>query len=408
MKNKELYKKIKSNMGCVYFSPITFRTSEGIYLEDIESNKYIDFTSGYGVVNIGWQNKKMIKKQIEQISISNYAPPWMPTNEANDLAEKLKTFFPNENYKCLRATGGANANEMVLSIFYNKTKGEIATFNRSYHGWSQATIGMSESDKFKFPTIKKGFESIKIELPISDSVEYIEEIFNKNPNIKIFIAEPILVSGGVIIPSKAFWNNLYNLCKNKGIYFIFDEAITAFGRTGYMFYSNYLGINPDAIVLAKGISSGYSTIGAVLVKEEHLKDYKFADVSATFSWTPFSCAIAKYNIDIIEEDSLCENSLITGDYLKNLIEDTFKKYFNSDLFEIRSSGLVIGVDLINKEGLPNLFLIGRILFDCAKNGLVLCTSWDNKTLIFMPPLCINKQQCDAAIKILDEVLAKKA
>lgn len=408
MNNKQLYKNIKSNMGCVYFSPITFKTSEGVYLEDIESNKYIDFTSGYGVVNIGWQNKKMIQKQIEQISISNYAPPWMPTQEANDLAEKLKSFFPNETYKCLRATGGANANEMALSIFYNKTKGEIATFNRSYHGWSQATIGMSESDKFKFPHVKKTFQSIKIELPNSDSVDYIEEIFNKNPNITIFIAEPILVSGGVIIPSKKFWHNLYNLCKNKGIYFIFDEAITAFGRTGHMFYSNYLEINPDAIALAKGISSGYSAIGAVLIKEKHLIDYKFADVSATFSWTPFSCAIAKYNIDLIEEDDLCLNSLIVGDYLKNNLLNILNKYFDSNLFRIKGQGLVIGIELLTKEQNPNLFLTGRVLFNCIKNGLFLCTSWDNATLIFMPPLCINKEECNKAIKILDEVLAKKA
>jgi 5-methyltetrahydrofolate--homocysteine methyltransferase len=92
--------------------------------------------------------------------------------------------------------------------------------------------------------------------------------------------------------------------------------------------------------------------------------------------------------------------------LESFVFEAIVDSFN--LFKIRNFGLVIGVDLINKEGLPNLFLIGRILFDCAKNGLVLCTSWDNKTLIFMPPLCINKEQCDTAIKILDEVLAKKA
>ena len=408
MKNKELYKKIKSNMGCAYFSPITFKSSDGVILEDIESNKYIDFTSGYGVVNIGWQNKKMIKKQIHQTIISNYAPPWMPTQEANDLAEKLKSFFPNTDYKCLRATGGANANEIVLSVFCNKTKGEIATFNKSYHGWSQATIGMSESNKFKFPSVKKPFESIKIEPPDSDSIQYIKEIFDKNPNIRIFIAEPILVSGGVIIPSKTFWKDLYNLCKSKNIYFIFDEAITAFGRAGYMFYSNYLEINPDAIILAKGISSGYSAIGAVLIKDEHLKDYKFADVSATFSWTPYSCSIAKYNIDLIEEDDLCSNSLFIGDYLRNEIFNTFNKYFDSNSFKIRGQGLIIGVDLLTKEQNPNLFLTGRALFSCAKNGLILCTSWDNSTLIFMPPLCITKKECDDAIKILDKTLSKKA
>jgi len=395
-------------MGCVYFSPVSFKTSNGVYIEDLESKRYIDLTSGYGVVNIGWQNKKMLKKQFEQINISNYAPPWMATNEANGLAEKLKSFFPKENYKCLRATGGANANEMVLSIFFNKTNGDIATFNKSYHGWSQATIGMSEDHKFKFPNIKSSFRSIKIEPPQSDSVEYIKNIFDLNPNIKIFIAEPILVSGGVIIPSKRFWKNLYQLCKAKNIYFIFDEAITAFGRTGYMFYSNYLEIDPDAIVLAKGMSSGYASIGGVMIKEEYLKDYKFSDISATFSWTPYSCAIAKANIDIIEEENLCKNSLEIGDYLAKSIKLILNKYFDSNLFEIRNFGCIIGLNLFKKERVINYFLTGRILFNCIKNGLILCTSWDNSTLILMPPLSITKEECDKAIEILDRILAKKA
>jgi len=175
-----------------------------------------------------------------------------------------------------------------------------------------------------------------------------------------------------------------------------------------MFYSNYLEINPDAIVLAKGISSGYSAIGAVLIKEKHLIDYKFSDVSATFSWTPFSCAIAKYNIDLIEEDDLCLKSLIVGDYLKNNLLNILNKHFDSNLFRVKGQGLVIGVELLTKEQNPNLFLTGRVLFNCIKNGLFLCTSWDNTTLIFMPPLCINKEECNKAIKILDEVLAKKA
>jgi 4-aminobutyrate aminotransferase-like enzyme len=410
MKNKELYKSLKSNLASAYLIPVAFETAKNYTLVDIENKEYIDFSAGYGVANIGWQNPKMLQAQIKQINKSNYAPPWMPTQEADELAKKLISFFPQVKYKCLRATGGANANEVALSIFSNITDGKIGTFKRSYHGWSQATLGMSEIAKFKLPFVRKYYESIKMDTPNIDSksIQKVEEFFDNNPDIKIFIAEPIIGSGGVIIPHKDYWKKFYEICKKRNIFLILDEAITGFGRTGYMLASHYFEIEPDAIILAKGVSSGYSAIGAVLIKEEYLKNYKFGDVSATFSWTPYSASITKTNIDIIEQDRLCDNSIIIGDYLKTNIEKLFKKYYPEETLEVRGIGLMIAVELINKiDKTPNTYLVGRLFYEFLNNGLMWCTSGDNNALIALPPLTIDKQGCDKALSIMQKVFIKK-
>lgn len=408
--NKKIYKSLKNNLSSAYFIPKCFKTGENYIIKDIEDNQYIDFSGGYGVVNIGWQHPKMLEAQIKQINKSNYAPPWMPTNEADELAKKLISFFPKTKYKCLRATGGANANEIVLSIFYNICKGKIATFERSYHGWSQATLGMGEIKKFKLPFVRKEYESIKLNSQNinSDSMEEVEAFFDNNPDVKIFIAEPILGSGGIIIPHKNYWKKFFDICKRRNIFLIFDEAITAFGRIGHMFASNYFQIEPDAIILAKGISSGYAAIGAVLIKEEHLKNYKFGDVSATFSWTPYACSITHTNINLIEEEKLCNNSILIGKYLKSNIEKLFKKYYTEETLEVRGIGLMIAVELVNKiDKTPNTYLVGRLFFDFLNHGLMWCTSGDNNALIALPPLTIDKKGCDLALSIIEKVLIKK-
>lgn len=407
--NKEIYKRSKQLIDLSYITRFAYDTGSGCIIKDVESNTYIDFSSGYGVCMIGWQNEKIIKKQIEQIQKSNFAPPWMPTEEANKLAEKLIQFFPNKNFKCLKATGGANANEVAISVFYNINKGDIATFKNSYHGWSQATLGMGEISGFKMPRVKKEYETYKINFPQSNSkieeeksLKELEILLIQYPNIKIFVAELALGAGGVYIPTLQYWKKFSQICKKFNIFLIVDEAITGFGRAGEMFLTNYYDIDPDAITLAKGISSGYSAIGAVLIKENYLKDYNFTDVNASFAWTPYSCAIANENINIIENEKLAENSKTIGNFLKTEIEKIFYSNLKSYNFNIRGMGLMISISPSNNH----INIIGRIFFECFKNGLIMNLSGDGKSIIVLPPLIIDKNTCLEGIKILEKVVKK--
>jgi 4-aminobutyrate aminotransferase-like enzyme len=408
-KNKEIYNKNKELIDLCYINRFAYDTGDGCIVKDVESNNYIDFSSGYGVCLIGWQNQKMIEKQIKQIKKSNFAPPWMPTEEANEFAEKLIKFFPNKNYKCLKATGGANANEVALSVFYNINQGEIATFKNSYHGWTQATLGMGEISEFRMPKVKKEYITHKINFPDVDpkidetkTLEELEHLFYNNSNINIFICELALGAGGVYIPSKDYWKKFSDICKKFNVYLIVDEAITGFGRTGEMFLTQYYDIDPDAIIFAKGISSGYSAIGAVLIKKEHLKNYHFTDINASFAWTPYSCAIANENINIIENEKLVNNSKIIGNFLKIELEKLFSYYLKSYKFTVRGMGLMISIAPENNH----IKIIGRIFFETLKEGLLVNVSGDGRSIIILPPLILNEEVAQKGLQILEKVIKK--
>lgn len=406
MKNKELQKLLKSKIAGAYYMPFSFETSNGCIIKDIEGNEYIDLSSGYGVTNIGWQNKEMVDFQIKSIKKSNYAPPWMPTIESYELANKLTSFFSQEKYKCFRTTGGANGNEVAISVFYNINHGNVATFERAYHGWSQATLGMGEIQKYKMPLVKGEFISKKIPFKEMFSLDYVRDFFKKNDDIKIFIAEPILGSGGIIIPDKKYWKDFFNVCKENNIFLIMDECITGFGRTGKMFASQYYDINPDGIILGKSISSGYAAIGAVLIKEKYLEDYNFGDVSATFAWTPFACSVVLKNIEIIENNLLADRAITIGEKFKIKLNNILIGR-NIPSFQIRVIGAMIGLQFFKEDNSPDIYLHGKLLYEFAKNNLIVCTSGDNDTLIFLPPLILEDQALNEAMVKIEKIFKKK-
>lgn len=407
--NKSVYIKSKNLIDLSYIIKYSYKTGKNCIIKDVENKSYVDFSGGYGVAMIGWQNKEIIKEQIKQIKKSNFAPPSMPTQEANELAEKLISFFPNENLKCLKATGGANANEVALSIFYNLTNGEVATFRNSYHGWSQATLGMGEIEGFKMPKVKKEYQTAKIDFPHTkqnidekESLNQLENLLKNNPNIKIFIGEPIICSGGVFIPDKNYWKNFYQICKAYDVFLIFDEVLTGFGKLGSMFASQYFDVFPDAITLGKGISSGYSALGAVLIKSEHLAKYNFTDINASFAWTPYSCAISKKNIEIIENENLHKNAENIGFYLKDQLKKIFNKYLKKYNFKVRGLGLMISIS----PSVNEINILGRLFFECINLGLIFNFSGDCKSIILLPPLILDKKTCDKGIKILTKAIKK--
>lgn len=405
MNTKKLYKLIKENMGASYYLPLSFKEGLNYQIKDIDDKEYIDLSSGYAVTNIGYNNPEMISSQIEFLKKSNYAPTWMATTESLELSNKLISYF--EGYKCLRTTGGANGNEVVISVFQNLKEGEVASFDRSYHGWSQTTLGMGEIDRFKLPNVRKEYITKKLSPPNQHSIQDVDEFFNNNPKINLFIAEPILGSGGVIIPPKNYWRSFQKICKKHNVFLVFDETITAFGRMGHMFASKYYGVEPDGIVFAKGMSSGYSAIGAVLIKEEHLKEFKYGDVSATFSWTPFSCAVATKNIEIIEKNNLCENSKNLGKYFKQELTKKLKEHCKKTKFEVRGIGLMLAIKFLTDNERHNSYLVAKIVFEMIEEGVMLCFSGDFDTILCFPPLTIDKEGIDKSISILDKVLSKK-
>jgi 4-aminobutyrate aminotransferase-like enzyme len=408
--------------GILY--PIVFKTAHGCEITDIEGNNYVDFSSGYGVVNAGWQRRELIEVIREQAGRSCYSVPWMPNREAAMLADKLIRITPGNLQKCIRATGGGDANEIAIKALRSKDRGEILSYFFSYHGGTSAALALGDSARFHFPENLGGSSELKVYPPYCfrcpakschgacsfDCAESIEKILKENRNIRIMILEPVIGSGGIIIPPAGYCQILTEICYRHGIKIIVDEVLTGFGRTGSLFAIDQMGIVPDVLTLSKGMCSGYIPIGAAVMTSE-LSDHlckNYNDVTSTYAWTPLACAVALANIDLIINERLDLNARKMGIYLMEHLKGIFDRYLPGETGEIRGRGLMIGVELVkdkrSKE--PAHFLGKKIILACQRNGLIISAAWSWNILVFLPPLIITSEEADKGLNILEETLKK--
>lgn len=408
--------------GMLY--PMIFDTACGCEITDIEGNKYIDFSSGYGVINAGWQRKELIKVIQTQTEKSCFSIPWIGNLEAIRLAEKLIMLTPEKLQKCIRATGGGDANELGIKAIYSRYGGDILSFYYSYHGGTSVTLSLGDSRRFHFPGNPARLSELKVYPPYCyrcffnncsgkcsfECAESVGMLLKKNPEIKMMILEPVIGSGGIIIPPEEYWKILSEICDRHDIKIIVDEVMTGFGRTGSLFAVDQMEIVPDVLTLSKGMSSGYVPIGAAIMTSE-LSDHlcrNFNDVTSTYAWTPLSCAVALANINLIIQEKLDSNAQIMGKYLINRLKEIFNRYLPNETGDIRGKGLMIGVEIVKdrrtKE--PAYLLVKKIVLACQKNGLIIGASWDWNVLVFLPPLIITQEEADKGINILEDTLRR--
>lgn len=415
----------KVNLGEVAM-PICVTHSSGNELIDVEGNRYLDFCSGSGVTNAGWHRTEVhlaVKRQLDKLS---YCAPWYPTEEAIGLSELLLSITPDHLTRCGRATGGADANELIYRAAHTVTgKSETLTLSRAYHGGSRLTVNMSDAQAFRLPELPIRGECHQVAVPYAyrcstngrsgglteSSLHDIEKALDTNPNIGLCLCEPILGSGGVIIPPDGYLQGLRDLCRSRNVVFALDEVITAFGRAGHMTLSEYWDLEPDAISFGKGMGGGTIPIGSAVMTEELAAGVDaWEDVSPTFAWTPLACAAAAANIQLILDEELCHRSRHLGEALLASTRRLFARYLPDQTGEVRGMGMMIGVELVtdlaSKD--PAYSLTRRLIIGLVRAGLMIKVSWDLRVLIFMPPLNISELDIERALTIIEEQLAKLA
>jgi 4-aminobutyrate aminotransferase-like enzyme len=270
--NRQSIKKYKEvNLGEVAL-PVCFDHADGAWLYDQEGRSFLDFTSGYGVTSTGWLRKEMAEAIAAQLERSAYAPPWLPTQEAIDLGELLISITPANLVKCARAIGGADANEILFKAVYSSCgKKGIISFRRSYHGGTHFTLNISDAATFHLPQLPGGAAFHFIDAPYCyrcphgktpdtcklECTAVLERLLAVEKDIGSFFAEPVLGSGGVIVPPMKYLKRVRELCDHYGVFLVFDEVLTGFGRLGATTASELFDITPDAISFAKGMSGGY-------------------------------------------------------------------------------------------------------------------------------------------------------
>ncbi len=402
--------------------PVCFNRAEGLYIYDSEDNRYLDFTSGYGVTNSGWLRPEIAEAMQKQLRKAAYAPPWLPSCQAIELSELLLKIVPDNLVKCARASGGADANEIIHKAVYAATgKKGVLSFYRSYHGGTHFTLNISDAETFHLPKLPREAEFHFTEPPYCyrcpfgktpdncnlECTAAIEKLLQSENNIAAFFAEPVLGSGGVIVPPAKYWKRVREICDRYGVYLVFDEVLTGFGRLGAITASELFDIKPDAISFAKGISNGYAAIGAALLNEELAEGLKkYEDVSATFAWTPLSCVVAKTNIEIILSENLPDNALTKGEILLEQVNHLFRKYLPDNTGDVRGIGLMIGIELVEDQTskIPDRKKMRKFVIAALRNGLMVCASWDFQAIVLMPPLTITNREIYEGLDLIEMTL----
>lgn len=229
--------------------------------------------------------------------------------------------------------------------------------------------------------------------------------FNTYDSVAAFVAEPLLGEGGIITPPDEYFLEIDKILKNHQILLLVDEVQTGFSRTGKMFGIEHYGVEPDIMVMAKGIADGFP-LSAFIAREEIADSFKPGDHLSTFGGNPVSCAAGLANIEYMEEQKLAEQALKKSEFLKVQLESLKTKY--KMIGEIRGKGLMIGIELVRDQNkTPANTEATKIRDFCLEQGLLIGQGGVfGNVLRIQPPLVISQKQMDGVVKILNEAFGK--
>ncbi len=403
---------------------------EGVHVFDREGKKYLDLVAGVTrPVHLGYGNKELAQAVYDQMCKLSYFTPMMFANEpAIKLSKVLAEITPGSINKFAFECDGSEAVETAMKMakhyhFYNGEKGRFKIISRkgAYHGVNGVGIralGTVIPMRHIMEPLAPG--GIFVESPYCfrcpHSLKYpdcgiecakgIERIieFEGPELISAFIGEPIQQGFGALSPPKEYWPTVREICTKYGILLIMDEVICGFGRTGKMFGVEHFNIKPDVITMAKGITSGYIPLGAVGCTDAVMKKVEIFNHLHTYGNHPVPCAAAIKTIEIIKREKLVENSEVLGNYFLEGLR-TLERH--SIVGETRGVGLWTAIDFtVDKKTRAPLPVsnLANMAAQAKSKGLIIKLAPAKMAFELAPPLTIQKEDIDEAIKIIDECI----
>jgi taurine--2-oxoglutarate transaminase len=399
-------------------SPMTIAGAAGSYFWDYEDNKYLDFSGQLVFTNIGHQHPKVIAAIKDQAEILATIAPQHANNKRNEAAQRIVELAGGDFTKVFFTNAGADGIENAVRMARLHTgKHKILSTYRSYHGNTGAAINAT-GDPRRLPNefshghvhfwgpylYRSSFWASNEEEECTRALEHLEQtiIFEGPKTIAAILIESVPGTAGVLIPPKGYLDGIRKLCDKYEILWIADEVMAGFGRTGKWFAYQHSASNPDLIVFAKGITSGYVPLGGVVISKnvaETFHDRVFPG-GLTYSGHPLACATAVATIDVMKSEAMIENAArigneILGPGLANLA----KKH--QAIGDVRGVGVFWGIDMVSdRQSREPLAPYGssspkmnEIVAACKKNGLM---PFNNFNRIHLNPPC-NVSDDDARL-----------
>ncbi len=418
-------------------SKMILSKAEGIYAFDRDGNKLIDGPAGMWCVNVGHGRREMADAIANQVLALPYASPWyFGTDEANRLTERLTSYSPGDLNHVFYTTCGSTAVDSAIRFvfFYNNCrnlpdKKTIIARRGGYHGstFLSATISGKSADKDLMDMAEGVVHHVSMPKPLDrpegmsldefrDQLvdEFEQTILDLGPEtVGGYIAEPILASGGVVVPPPGYNAAMHAVCRKYDVLYISDEVVTGFGRLGEMFASeSVFDVVPDMITTAKGITSGYIPMGALFISNrlfeelrEHRADATYFSNGFTYSGHPVAVAAAHTNLDIMERESLLAHVREVAPYFQQRLAELVEL---DCVVEARGEGLMAclqcSVNPANPDVDRDYAFAAEVDKIAQAKGLILRPFED--MCILSPPLIITTEQIDDLVGILHASLVE--
>jgi ornithine--oxo-acid transaminase len=392
------YIKLEDELGAHNYKPleVVLNRGEGIWVWDVEGNKYMDCLSAYSAVNQGHCHPKIMGTMIEQSQILTLTSRAFRNNQLGLLYKELCDL--TNSHKVLPMNSGAEAVETVIKAVRKwgyQVKGvpqdqaEIIVCENNFHGRTITIVGFStdKQSRENFGPFTPGFKII----PFGDS-DALEAAITSNT--VAFLAEPIQGEAGVIIPPKGYLRKARSICSQKNVVLVLDEIQTGLGRTGKLLAEEHEGIEADLTLIGKALSGGYYPISAVLSNREVMDVLRPGEHGSTFGGNPLACAIARTALKVLVEEHMIENAAEMGNYfLSNL-----SKIRSPHIKEVRGRGLMLAVELLPAAGGARKFC------ETLMSMGLLCKETHENTIRFAPPLVITREEINWALERIETVL----
>ncbi|MBD9558364.1 ornithine--oxo-acid transaminase [Ensifer sp. ENS03] len=386
-------------LGAHNYKPldVVLSRGEGVYVWDMEGNRYLDCLSAYSAVNQGHCHPKILKAMMEQAQKLTLTSRAFRNDQLAHFYEEIAAL--TGSHKVLPMNSGAEAVETAVKAVRKwgyevkgvaENKAEIIVCSNNFHGRTMGIVGFSTDPDARtgFGPFAPGFKVV----PFGDIDAFRAAI---NENTVAFLVEPIQGEAGVIVPPVGYFTTVRELCTKHGITLILDEIQTGLGRTGKLLAEEHEAIEADVTLIGKALSGGFYPVSAVLSNSEVLGVLKPGQHGSTFGGNPLACAIARAALKALTEEGMIENSAKMGERFQKGLTDIRSNIIK----EVRGRGLMLAVELVPEAG------GARKYCEALKQLGILAKDTHGDTIRIAPPLVITAEQVDWAVEQFAKVLA---
>ncbi len=376
---------------------VVINRAEGVWVYDVEGNRYLDCLSAYSAVNQGHRHPRILKALVEQAAKVTLTSRAFRNDQFGLFCKELSELTGYE--MVLPMNSGAEAVETAVKTArkwgyqikkVELDKAEIIACSDNFHGRTVTIVSFSTESQYRenFGPFTPGFKIV----PYGDAEALRKAI---TPNTVGFLVEPIQGEAGVKFPPDGYLRKAAEICRENRVLFISDEIQSGLGRAGALFALDHEKVRADMVIIGKALAGGIYPISAVLASREILGVYRPGDHGSTFGGNPLACAVAREALRVIVEERLVEKSAELGGYFLNKVRGISSPHVR----EVRGRGLFIGIELKPEAGGARRFC------EALKNRGMLCKETHEHVIRLAPPLVISQEEIDWACDQLKAVLS---